>query len=90
METITGDRWLSRRELADRYSLPVKIPAEWATKGTGPPCAKFGRHVRCRLSDVIASKKARFADHRRRAALAYLWTVRAASLTTRVSHPRCW
>jgi hypothetical protein len=71
METITGDRWLSRRELADRYSLPVKIPAEWATKGTGPPCAKFGRHVRCRLSDVIASKKARFADHRRRAALAY-------------------
>jgi hypothetical protein len=39
METIAGDGWLSRRELADRYSLPVKTPAEWATKGTGPPYA---------------------------------------------------
>jgi hypothetical protein len=27
METITGDRWLTRQELADRYSLPVKTPA---------------------------------------------------------------
>jgi hypothetical protein len=40
METITGDRWLSRRELGDRYSLPVKTPAEWAAKGTGPPYAR--------------------------------------------------
>ena len=54
MEQITQDRWISRRELADRYGLPVKTPAEWASKGTGPPYAKFGRHVRYRLSDVIA------------------------------------
>ena len=54
MEQITHDRWISRQELADRYGLPVKTPAEWASKGTGPPYAKFGRHVRYRLSDVIA------------------------------------
>ena len=46
METITGDRWLTRQELADRYSLPVKTPAQWATKGIGPPYAKFGRTSR--------------------------------------------
>ena len=46
------DRWLSRQELADRYGLPFKTPAEWASKGTGPRYAKFGKHVRYRLSDV--------------------------------------
>ena len=28
-------------------------PAQWASKGTGPRYAKFGRHVRYHLSDVI-------------------------------------
>jgi predicted DNA-binding transcriptional regulator AlpA len=65
MEQITHDRWISRRELADRYGLPVKTPAEWASKGTGPPYAKFGRHVRYRLSDVIAwEAKQLAADNR--------------------------
>ena len=32
MEQITHDRWFSRQELADRYGLPVKTPAEWASK----------------------------------------------------------
>lgn len=31
-----SDKWLTRRELADRYGLPVKTPAEWASKGTEP------------------------------------------------------
>ena len=30
------ERWLSRRELAERYGLPVKTLAQWASKGTGP------------------------------------------------------
>jgi len=56
---------ISRQELADRYGLPVKTPAEWASKGTGPPYAKFGRHVRYRLSDVIAwEAKQLAADNR--------------------------
>jgi predicted DNA-binding transcriptional regulator AlpA len=48
------DGWITRRELAGRYGLPVKTLAQWASKGTGPPYAKFGRHVRYRLSDVFA------------------------------------
>jgi len=53
MDANTENRWLSRQELADRYGVPAKTPAEWASKGTGPRYAKFGKHVRYRLSDVI-------------------------------------
>ena len=61
MEESINDRWLSRRELADRYGVPVKTPAGWASKGTGPRYARFGRHVRYRLSDVIAWEAEQFA-----------------------------
>ena len=54
MEMDEDDRWLSREELAARLGVPEKTPAQWATKGTGPRYARFGRHVRYRLSDVIA------------------------------------
>ena len=30
MEDRAEDRWLTRRELAERYGVPVKTPAEWA------------------------------------------------------------
>jgi len=53
MDANTENMWLSRQELADRYGVPAKTPAEWASKGTGPRYAKFGKHVRYRLSDVI-------------------------------------
>lgn len=59
------DRWISRQELADRYGLPVKTPAEWACKGTGPRYAKIGKYVRYRLGDVIDWEQAQFSDHRR-------------------------
>lgn len=36
MEEYTDDKWITRQELADRYGVPVKTPAEWASKGTGP------------------------------------------------------
>lgn len=39
-------KWLTRQEVADRLRLPVKTLAEWASKGTGPPYKKFGRHTR--------------------------------------------
>jgi hypothetical protein len=29
-------RCVSRREVASRYRVPTKTPAEWASKGTGP------------------------------------------------------
>lgn len=63
-----SDKWLTRRELADRYGLPVKTPAEWASKGTGPRYAKFGRHVRYRLSDVIDWEEDQFAPSKRHSA----------------------
>jgi predicted DNA-binding transcriptional regulator AlpA len=59
------DRWISRQELAERYGVPVKTPGEWASKGTGPRYAKFGRHVRYLLSDVIDWEKGRFSDFQR-------------------------
>ena len=68
MEEIAEDKWLTRQELADRYGLPVKTPAEWASKGTGPRYAKFGRHVRYRLSDVIEWESKRFAENGRTSA----------------------
>jgi hypothetical protein len=65
MEDYTGDKWITRQELADRYGVPVKTPAEWASKGTGPRYAKFGRHVRYRLSDVIDWERLQFAHDKR-------------------------
>jgi excisionase family DNA binding protein len=56
--------WLSRKDLSKRLGVPEKTPAEWATKGTGPRYARFGRHVRYRLSDVIAWEHQQFADLR--------------------------
>jgi hypothetical protein len=68
MEDCTDDKWITRQELADRYGVPVKTPAEWASKGTGPRYAKFGRHVRYRLSDVIDWERKRFAEDKRNTA----------------------
>ena len=65
MNEIADNRWITRQDLADRYGVPVKTPAEWASKGTGPRYAKFGRHVRYRLSDVIDWEREQFADERR-------------------------
>jgi predicted DNA-binding transcriptional regulator AlpA len=53
MDNYVEQRWLSRRQLADRLGLPIKTLAQWASKGTGPPYARMGRHVRYRLSDIV-------------------------------------
>jgi len=43
----------------------VRRCAEWASKGTGPQYAKFGKHVRYLLSDVIAWEREQFDKHYR-------------------------
>jgi hypothetical protein len=65
MEETTDDKWISRQELADRYGVPVKTPAEWASRGTGQPYAKFGCHVRYRLRDVVAWEAKQLDEHNR-------------------------
>ena len=68
MDSHTGDQWITRQELAERYGLPVKTPAQWASKGTGPRYARFGRHVRYRLSDVVDWEAQQFAVAKRTSA----------------------
>jgi predicted DNA-binding transcriptional regulator AlpA len=68
MDSHTIDQWITRQELAERYGLPVKTPAQWASKGTGPRYARFGRHVRYRLSDVVDWEAQQFADAKRTSA----------------------
>ena len=68
MEETSEDKWLSRQELAERYGVPVKTPAEWASKGTGPRYAKFGRHVRYRSRDVIDWEREQFPREKRSSA----------------------
>lgn len=46
--------WISRKELAERIGVAEKTVVEWASKGTGPRYARFGKHVRYRMSDVEA------------------------------------
>ena len=50
--------WITRPELAIRQKMPEATLAQWASQGKGPKYAKFGRHVRYRLSDVIAWENA--------------------------------
>jgi hypothetical protein len=58
---VVNGEWLTRPELSAREKVPVATLAQWGTKGYGPPYAKFGRHCRYRLSDVIAWENAQLA-----------------------------
>ena len=53
--------WLTRQELADRWKMPTASLNQWACQGKGPRYARFGRHVRYRLNDVIAWENAQFS-----------------------------
>lgn len=50
---------LSPAELAERYELPLETIYSWQKNRTGPPFLKIGRHVRYRLTDVIAWENSR-------------------------------
>jgi hypothetical protein len=55
-----SETWLTRLELAGRWKMPPATLAQWASQGRGPRYGTFGRHVRYRLSDVIAWENERF------------------------------
>lgn len=46
--------WLTRAEVAQRLRVEKSTLAYWAVEKKGPRFAKMGKHVRYRLSDVIA------------------------------------
>jgi hypothetical protein len=50
-----AETWITRPGLAKRWNMPEATLAQWGSglKRHGPKFAKFGRHVRYRLSDVI-------------------------------------
>lgn len=54
MPTTQQDQWLTRIEVGQRLQVPKRTLDQWAALGKGPRYARFGRHVRYRLSDVIA------------------------------------
>ena len=55
------DYWLTRTEVSERLRVPEKTVAQWASLHKGPQYAKFGRHCRYRLSDVIAWENTQFS-----------------------------
>lgn len=57
----TVDQWLTRAEVAERLRVPEKTLAQWASQRRGPKYARFGRHCRYRLSDVIAWENEQFS-----------------------------
>lgn len=57
---MTEQKWLSRDELAERLQVPPGTVKYWAVTGRGPRFARFGRHVRYRLSDVVAWEDEQF------------------------------
>lgn len=50
--------WLTRAQVAERLQMRPLTLARWASDGSGPRYARFGRHVRYRLADVIAWENA--------------------------------
>jgi predicted DNA-binding transcriptional regulator AlpA len=56
---------LSPQGLAERYGLPLETIYGWNKTRSGPKYLKLGRHVRYRLSDVLAWEKTRIAGRGR-------------------------
>ena len=65
MATDTTQVWLTRPELATRWNVAMQTLAQWASQGRGPRYAKFGRHVRYALADVVAWEQDQFATAHR-------------------------
>lgn len=55
-----SDPWLTRSEVAERLRVPEKTLAQWACQRRGPKYARFGRHCRYRLSDLIVWENSQF------------------------------
>lgn len=54
------EQWLTRKEVAARWQMPESTLAQWPARNKGPKFARFGKHVRYRMSDVKAWEEAQF------------------------------
>lgn len=52
-------RHLTVADLAEREGVPIETCYSWNVTGKGPTYLKIGRHVRYRLSDVLAWEESR-------------------------------
>lgn len=53
---------LTIKDLAEREQVPDATVYRWNSDGTGPRYLRLGRHVRYRLSDVVAWENSRYSD----------------------------
>jgi predicted DNA-binding transcriptional regulator AlpA len=56
---VASPQHLSPQQLAERYGLPLETIYGWNKLRSGPRFLKLGRHVRYRLSDIIAWEESR-------------------------------
>jgi excisionase family DNA binding protein len=54
-----GESHLTVEDLANREGVPLQTIYRWNREGDGPPRMRIGRHVRYRLSDVVAWEESR-------------------------------
>lgn len=55
IDTPTQDRiYISPRQLAQLFDIPLKTVYTWQSEGTGPRFARVGRHARYLIDDVHA------------------------------------
>lgn len=59
-----GESHLTVEDLARREGVPVQTVYYWNKTGDGPKYLRIGRHVRYRVTDVIAWEDARLVDSR--------------------------
>jgi hypothetical protein len=67
MNTVTYDRLLSRKEIAEAltkegFTIAESTLATMATIGGGPPYRKFGRYVKYEWNDALHWAKSRLSD----------------------------
>lgn len=55
------EEYLTTEQFAEILQVPLKTARLWLRDGSGPPSAKFGRHIRLRRSDVDRWAADRFA-----------------------------
>ncbi len=51
--------FLTQREVADLFRVPVRTVEDWRLTRSGPPWVKLGRHVRYEQTELLAWVKER-------------------------------